>query len=641
MKSIEYRRDIDGLRAVAVLAVIFFHAGLFGVNGGFVGVDVFFVISGYLISQRLAYGAKTPGFTLKEFYTRRIRRLFPALFVTTLVTLVAGFVIHPPDALIDLALSALSAVSSVANIWFALQSGYWDADAWSKPLLHTWSLSVEEQFYLAWPFVIYAASRLPRRSAFIAVALLAALSLAVTGYATQRAPTYAFYLTPFRAYEFAFGALCIWADDFRWPNTRGGVTARSALFIVGLAAIVLSSVYFTEELKFPGFWAAIPAGGAALVILAKNPPFLGLLLTNPLSRYVGLISYSLYLVHWPVLVFQRDGSGGLDQTTALLALLAIVVLSVIQYHVIETPFRHPMGRVRRRFSETGAFSTSALGAMTAAFFIAVLASTVLANRGFPSRYDAALQQILAQTQRDVMNARLEAARNLCGGRRREHLICGSVSDTAPNVLVVGDSHAVDAFNVMRRVWPKANFLVSSASACPFLIDLSTTHVGAEDCEETNAARLAEFERLAPNIDTIILAMRFSGERGPALRETAAALAALGPSLVVLGAGPWYDAPVRELIAEHGSLIDLDPALNEHLIVSHFIDDQVQPSVEELGGVYLACRPFLCPDDGPCRILASDGQPNIFDAHHFTLSGARDFADYIRRTYPALAARYDG
>ena len=216
--NLTYRRDIDGLRAIAVLAVIFYHADFIDIPGGFVGVDIFFVISGYLITQRIITGHHKGGFSFKQYYVRRIRRIFPAMITTLLGTLLAGTILLDPNALVRLGLSTISAALSISNIHFYLESGYWDTSSWMKPLLHTWSLGVEEQFYIIWPFFITYLLLHARRFSLSILVATTLVSLLVTTLFTPENHNAAFYLTPFRIYEFGIGAICVWFDQYVWPK---------------------------------------------------------------------------------------------------------------------------------------------------------------------------------------------------------------------------------------------------------------------------------------------------------------------------------------------------------------------------------------------------------------------------------------
>ena len=311
-----YRPEIDGLRAVAVVLVVLYHVGVPGITGGFVGVDVFFVISGYLITSLLVLEAETRGrISLSSFYARRIRRLFPALMVVVLATLLLGAIWLLPvfSEQTDLAKSAIATAFYVSNVYFWLFTGdYFGAPAALEPLLHTWTLAVEEQFYLFWPLLIIGALRLGRirqtdlkRDLLKAVAVLFVISFVIGVWQTAASPRAAFYLMPARAWEFAVGgivALILPREKRSAPTGAGWLSA------VGLLVIIGSAVYLDDKAPFPGFNALMPTLGACAVIAggALNQKSLAVrfLTTRPMVL-IGLWSYSWYLWHWPLLAISR------------------------------------------------------------------------------------------------------------------------------------------------------------------------------------------------------------------------------------------------------------------------------------------------------------------------------------------------
>ena len=340
-----YRPEVDGLRAVAVLVVLLFHAGAPGFSGGFVGVDVFFVISGYLIT-RLILGELDGGrFRFSRFYGRRARRLFPAMFATLAATFVASVFVLSPSHLEELSLSLVHTLFSLSNVLFWRLSGYFDIGSEAKPLLHTWSLGVEEQFYLVWPISIFLAYRWrKRKGVLVLVSLVFVASLAAAEVAAGRSPDAAFYLTPFRMCELALGGLCLWLE--RSAAARAG--GREALTLLGLALIGFAVVTFLPGHRFPGLAAMVPCAGAALVIVAGRGRIAGALLANRLAVGIGLISYSLYLVHWPLLVLYRYGRGG-ETTPRERAILvaASILAATAMYLFVEQPFRRRRAGGRR------------------------------------------------------------------------------------------------------------------------------------------------------------------------------------------------------------------------------------------------------------------------------------------------------
>jgi peptidoglycan/LPS O-acetylase OafA/YrhL len=294
---ITYRPEIDGLRAVAVLSVLLFHIGLPPFSGGFVGVDVFFVISGYLITRNISADLLAGTFSFRQFYLARLRRLYPALLVTVGATLLFGALLFSPPHLAKLAASAVASLLTFSNLYFWNEVGYWDLEISVKPLLHIWSLSVEEQFYLVWPLLLFGASRLrhPRTAMAAVVAIGGAASLCL---ASDFGRVTVFYWMPLRAFEFAIGASVIWFESIHVPRILSEIDA-----VVGISAISYAVLTFTAKTNFPYAGALYPCIGTALLIYAGSSPMVARLWNNPPMIAVGRISYSLYLVHWPVVIF--------------------------------------------------------------------------------------------------------------------------------------------------------------------------------------------------------------------------------------------------------------------------------------------------------------------------------------------------
>lgn len=295
----KYRTDIDGLRGLAVIAVLLFHAGL-PVPGGFIGVDVFFVISGFLITGILVHSAENKKLSVIDFYKRRIIRLYPALCATLILTMLAGFLIFDPSMLIEMVRSATWAAFSASNIYFFNDGGYFAASSDVKPLLHTWSLGVEQQFYLVWPFVIMIGVFLGRKPLAIMLILISVVSVFLSQKYLSIDSSASYFLTPMRVFELSIGGVLALVK--RDCNSN---VCKEILCIIGIVIIVASSLMMNSESPFPGFMALIPCAGAALCIYSGSANLSGTLLRNKLLIFIGTISYSLYLVHWPVIVFYK------------------------------------------------------------------------------------------------------------------------------------------------------------------------------------------------------------------------------------------------------------------------------------------------------------------------------------------------
>jgi peptidoglycan/LPS O-acetylase OafA/YrhL len=382
-----YRPEIDGLRAVAVIAVVLFHFGI-GLPGGFVGVDVFFVISGYLITRLIRRATDCETFSLGDFFERRIRRIFPALFVVIASTLAVGYWILLPDELEKLGRSSAAQSLVLANVYFWRDTGYFSAPANSKPLLHTWSLAVEEQFYLILPLILVLCRSMSRRKIFLILSSLAFLSFIASVYGVVYHPTATFYLLPTRAWELLLGCgLAVLPWEFKSQPVRDTLVA-----CIGLVAISFPMLFYNSSTKFPGIAAVPPVIGAVLVIGAcdRTPSIwpCQLLSLRPVV-FIGLISYSLYLWHWPVIVFTRMYFGDLHRLQLVLALSLSFALSVLTWKWVEIPFRHSVliGQRKRVFGIALAMSAALLG----------ISSTLIASGGFPKRFPDSLNAMLADT----------------------------------------------------------------------------------------------------------------------------------------------------------------------------------------------------------------------------------------------------
>ncbi len=339
----KYRPDIDGLRAVAVLSVLCFHAFPQWLKGGFIGVDIFFVISGFLISTIILASFEGAGFSYREFYDRRIRRIFPALLTVMATTFAFGWYVSLPQEWEQLGKHVAAGAGFVSNFAFWSEAGYFDNAAETKPLLHLWSLAIEEQFYIFWPLLLGLAWR--RKWRFMAViGVAAALSFLVNVAGVHPRPTATFYSPLSRGWELMAGGMLAWVRLHRRPQPTA--RWRHVHSIAGVALIVLGLVYIRGSKAFPGWWALLPTLGALMCIAAGPAGVLNrtLLASRPMV-WVGLISYPLYLWHWPLLAYARilEGASPSDGVRAL-ALAASVALAWLTWRFVERPLRQRRGR---------------------------------------------------------------------------------------------------------------------------------------------------------------------------------------------------------------------------------------------------------------------------------------------------------
>lgn len=456
MKANQYRADIDGLRALAVLSVLLFHLGIGRFSGGFLGVDIFFVISGFLITRLIRNEVlKTGRFSFSNFYTRRAKRLFPALFFTLCICLVVAYFLFSPQHLQRFGGALVYSLVSLSNFYFWRESGYFDTDADLKPLLHTWSLSVEEQFYLVWPIVLLILLASGRRfltPIFILIAGLFSILLNIVFADGQIAvlerfsPTVAswfsdgasniFYLAPFRVFEFGIGALLVWLIRFQ-PNDKRWL---ELLFLFGLAMMVWPIITYAEDAPLTLFNTLLACIGAALAIYSGTAQYSASIFNNPMAVGVGLISYSLYLIHWPIIVFYKyykfDTLTSLEQGGIF---IASIIVASFMYRFIEQPFRR--GAVLKNFSRAGIGLTY----MSLALAAIVLASNVWANKGWPWRFPTPESQVL---QEQFEKDRSEFVAYM----ERPALYPTRFSENDKlKVLVIGDSQAKDFINIIEHL----------------------------------------------------------------------------------------------------------------------------------------------------------------------------------------------
>jgi peptidoglycan/LPS O-acetylase OafA/YrhL len=332
----QYRPEIDGLRAIAVLNVVLYHAGL-GLPGGYVGVDIFFVISGYLITNIIQRESNEQRFSLTQFWMRRIRRILPAASVVVLSTFVISYFILDPNSLRDLGLSGIAHATMLANVFFLNSNGYFAESSELKPLLHTWSLSVEEQFYILFPILLIFLLKQKTVYAVSTLTLITIVSLCLSGIGVFVYPDASFYLLPTRAWELAAGALLALTEHYLAFKQ----SAKQILGFAGFGAIICSTFLYMGTTPFPGFAAILPVGGAVAIIATNSDGqnIIGRVLSQKPLVLIGLISYSLYLWHWPILALSKHGFIDDSLTLTLGLILVAGILSFLTWKTVEIPFR--------------------------------------------------------------------------------------------------------------------------------------------------------------------------------------------------------------------------------------------------------------------------------------------------------------
>jgi peptidoglycan/LPS O-acetylase OafA/YrhL len=434
--SLKYRPEVDGLRCIAVMLVILHHLNLPGFSGGFVGVDVFFVISGYLITGIVLAEVKSDGFTFGSFYKRRVIRLAPAYFTVLLVTAVLAWLLMLPAELENFSVSALYSTFFVANfyMWDAV-GGYFGAGADTTPLLHLWSLAVEEQFYVVWPVTLLLLYKLLGGGRYLFAAVLVALmlGLVVSEYSAVNSRAAAYYLMPTRAFELLTGAALVFLPLSLRNRVPGLV--RVVLGLVGLGLILYGSVFFTGDTWFPGLNALFPCVGTALLIAftRADDPLLGKLLASKPAVGIGKISYPAYLWHWPIIAFLNLQLVELTPLVCIAVIAGTLMLAALTYHFVEKPVRE-FRRVRWPRVVGAGFALPAVLFSSAAL-------SAIHWQGMPERFDEELNRKSAAVLTYAYEVRGRCNEGPVKSPLGPDKCVLGIEKRGVDILLVGDSHA--------------------------------------------------------------------------------------------------------------------------------------------------------------------------------------------------------
>jgi peptidoglycan/LPS O-acetylase OafA/YrhL len=606
-----WRPYIDGLRAAAVLAVLFNHSGLVDVPGGFVGVDVFFVISGLLISKVIYDDIAAHGkFRIIDYCERRIRRIVPVFVVVTAASLVAGYVLFLPDEFAALGRSAIAASGFAANVYFHHTTGYFAGQAITKPLLHYWSLGIEEQFYIVFPLIVLAISRFAPRFLGAAILAIAGISFALAEFYVRTAPAAAFYLTPQRAWELMVGCLLA-LPNVPWLKHR---LQREVVAAGGFALIAFAAFEFSDATRFPGLTAVVPVAGAAGILWAcgGGPTFVGSLLSFGPLRAIGLWSYSIYMIHWPLVVFARAvwprGFAGLEGGIVV----ASLALGCASYLLVEMPFRRP----RQLLSRPELFEASAASLM----ILAALGGAIAWRDGFPNRFPAPVLRILAYEHYKPAELYRQRTCHLVRSQSWLDLQPDCLAAARPSALLWGDSHAAHFYEALQRRFPGIAILQATMVACPPIVGRERFDV--PHCKNFNDMVLQW--ALANRPDTVILSASWVNDPNsiPQLDTTLKALSAGIQPVMIIGETPSYLEPVPKILARRMMRGDNDIRAEDEGIGAPFWGDHYMK--DRYGGIdgvrYISSRDSFCIDR-ECPLVTETGIPVYWDRSHFTREGA--------------------
>jgi len=613
-----YRPDIDGLRAIAVVLVVMYHLGVGFTKGGYVGVDVFFVISGFLITQVICADMRDGRFSLAQFYERRVRRIFPALFCVLLFTSVAGTLLLFPPELEYLGKTLGAATGFVANILFYNGSGYFAGTSELIPLLHTWSLAVEEQFYLFFPLALVPLLSWRGGSRCVPTfALGAALSFASCLVLARYERSAAFFLLPPRAWELLLGCLLALGA---FPELRSRVLRQLASG-VGLVAILVAGGAFNRNVPFPGWAALLPCLGAVLVIHTGGcgDTLVSRLLSSRGAVFVGLVSYSLYLWHWPIIVLYKSYGGFAITDVERLALGAIsLALAALSWRYIEQPFRRRVILKRRR--------PLFLLATTASMTAAGIAGLLVATGGLAARFPEQVRQ-LANFRYDP-NGPMRSGQCFISRAFSEmpsvSPACLRLDATRRNFLLVGDSHAAQYWAGLSTVFADINFLQVTASGCTPTLGGG----GSPRCRSVVDEAYADF---IPNhrLDGVIIAAKWVADDIDSVIRTVESVRQSTALVYVFGPIVSYTDLLPRLLTRSEWLGDPSLVVRSREPDLKGLDRAFARAVTAAGARYVSIYEAMCDSTDDCVTRDALGDPIQFDLAHLTKMGSIEVCSIIK------------
>jgi hypothetical protein len=452
----KYRKEIDGLRALAVMPVILFHAGFTTFSGGFVGVDIFFVISGFLITTIIINEMDNGSFSLLNFYERRARRILPALFVVMLCTLPFAWFWMQPQDLKNFSQSLVAVPLFVSNILFWRTSGYFDSESELKPLLHTWSLAVEEQYYILFPMFLILAWKLGKKWIISLLLIVFIISILAAEWGSKTQPSFTFYLLPTRAFEILIGSLISFYINHKKGIISVSESVSQSVSLVGLALVLYAIFAFDSKTPSPSLYTLVPTIGAGLIIMfANSQNLVGSLLGSKIFVGVGLISYSAYLWHQPIFALLKYKSidGLLSTEFSLILLIIILILSFLSWYYVEKTFR------KNNIRKSNFFLFSLIGSL---IFILI---------GFYENFNIKIKQ-----SKDFYSKNIE------------------IANTPKKIMLLGDSHAGHLASGLHNIFGE-NLVVRSFNGCiPFInVDRYDNRFVPGECVKKINQQISEFE----------------------------------------------------------------------------------------------------------------------------------------------------
>lgn len=643
----KYRPDIDGLRAIAVLSVVGFHAFPFWINGGFIGVDIFFVISGFLISTIILDDLKQNKFSFIDFYSRRIKRIFPAVILVLIASFFVGWFALLADEYKQLGKHIAGGSGFISNFLFWREAGYFDNDAERKPLLHLWSLGIEEQFYILWPLVLWGICK-KGFNFLTATIVIIAISFTLNIVTINKDAAAAFYSPQTRFWELLVGSILAYMAQNRidiFPSLKNkldiflgniiyakapqnnGNTFLNVQSALGATLILTGLLVVTKDRNFPGLWALLPILGAALIIASgEHSWFNRVVLSNRVLVWFGLISFPLYLWHWPLLSFTRIMTGQApSREIRILVLIISIALAWITYELLEKPIRF------------GKFSKVKV-------FILILLMLFIGCVGYNTYQREGLKFRNTQVILDGWKFRAIRASNISFEeemkKRTEwnklgYDVCDQINSTdctkrvpeKKKILIVGDSMAPDALRIVAKYYPGNQYVVSSLGYCAPTNQILVIKTGVLDaCNKLNETRFNPAS-LAGVDEVIVITINYVNtflgiEGAPSLDPYLSFLRnqKIG-KIIVFGSYLKVNSKLYDDYTRHRGSKDL--VLKNIEVFDLNNDEELLVVSRKNNSEFISIRDHVCNKEDGCPIFFN-GLPFTWDSHHWNV----EFTDYL-------------
>lgn len=611
----KYRPDIDGLRAIAVLGVLIFHAFPEWLSGGFVGVDVFFVISGYLISTIIFENLEQKRFSFKEFYVRRINRVFPALFLVLIAGYVFGWLNLLADDFAQLGKHIAGAAGFVSNLMLWNESGYFDKAAEVKPLLHLWSLGIEEQFYIFWPLFIYWVYRWPKR-VLLAIVLVASTSFILNVATIYSYPIATFYSPLTRFWELLIGSLLAYWTLYSSSVIRVTNTQKNIASVVGLALIIFAALVLNPKSLFPGWWALLPTIGAALLIAAGPNAWCNRhILSLRVMVWVGLISFPLYLWHWPLLALARIQVGEtLAFTDRLILMVLAIILSWATYQFIEKPIRFN-AKYRTQKNVT---------LLILMILIGYLGYNCFDRKGLQFRHKRLLQHISNYTFDKAKEQRQHTCFLMGKDGGETHFAPECIhQDRSYKIALWGDSHGASmypGFHWLEETNPSVSVSQFTIAGCGGLIPSDQQE---EFCKKANQEALDKMRTLKP--DLVVIYKGWHNGYYDGLQKTISTLRNANLNVLVIGPTPRWNEDLPRIVYRYWKKTGKVPEsfYDQGLDFGKLkINHELEVVAKTSGAIFYDPYPLFCNDQGCLvRVPGNDNALVTLDEDHITPSAA--------------------